>query len=255
MVTYIKSSYAILIFITNKIYIRKENGELNNMMKLRVTYGKSKEATYLSHLDMMNVFECAFRRASVPLKYSEGFTPRPELVFASPLSVGIESTGEIFEVSLTEELEIPFFIREVNKVLPGSITILGAEVCKADEKNIMSRVFASVYTIEILYSEEKLKDKTVREIADMKTNYNKKLEEFLSQTTILAYKNSKKLEDRVDITPMIKHYEFMFGGKLEITVDTGSNSNLKPDIIMESFGKYLDEEVEYKVRREKILYK
>ena len=236
------------------------------MIKLRVTYSKSKEAIYLSHLNMLDVFESSFKRAGIELQYSDGFTKRPEIVFASPLTVGIESTGEILEIKLIEKIDIPFFIREVNKVLPPAVTILSAEYVKEDEKNIMARVFASIYTIEIIYEDDKFKDKTAKEIEDIKLFYKNKLQSYLSQSRILVDKevkiNSKDKknnkidkEEQIDIKPRIKNFEFLFNGKLEVTVDSGSNSNLKPDAIMQGFIKYLNEEIEYKVKREKIMFK
>ena len=239
------------------------------MIKLRVTYSKSKEAIYLSHLNMLDVFESSFKRAGIELEYSDGFTKRPEIVFASPLTVGIESTGEILEIKLIEKIDIPFYIREVNKVLPPAITILAAEYVKENEKNIMSRVFASIYVIEIVYEDDKFKDKTVKEIDDIKKFYRNKLQSYLNQSRILVDKenkvnksnnkdknnNTNSVEEKIDIKPKIKNYEFLFNGKLEITVDSGSNSNLKPDMVMQGFINYLNEEIEYKVKREKIMFK
>ena len=97
------------------------------MEKLRVIYSKSKEAVYLSHLDISKVFQQALIRADMSVEYSKGFNPRPDLVFAHPLSVGIESTGEIVEIVLTEKIDIPYFIKQMNKVMPSGITILAAE--------------------------------------------------------------------------------------------------------------------------------
>ena len=228
------------------------------MIKLRVTYSKSKEAIYLSHLNMLDVFESSFKRAEIELEYSDGFTKRPEIVFASPLSVGIESTGEILEIELKEKIDIPFFIREVNKVLPPAITILGAEYVKENEKNIMARVFASIYTIEIIYDDEIFKDKSVKEIEVYKKGYSDKLEKYLNQSRILIDKEKQSNEEekeKIDIKPKIKNYEFLFNGKLEITLDSGSNSNLKPDTVMQGFINYLNENIEYKIKREKIMFK
>ena len=85
------------------------------MEKLRVVYSKSKEAVYLSHLDTLKVFCEAFARADILVEYTKGFNPRVEITFAHPLSVGIESVGEIFEVVLSEHLEPSYFIKQINK--------------------------------------------------------------------------------------------------------------------------------------------
>lgn len=224
------------------------------MKKLRVIYSKSKEAIYLSHLDMIRVFETSLARANILVEHTKGYNPRPELVFAHPLSVGIESTGEIFEVSLVEDLEIPYFIRELNKVLPSGVTVLSAECINNDEKNIMSRVYAATYIIDLVYPEDKISKLNKREIEDLKDDYKKKMDEYLSQENILVLKKSKDRMERIDIRPQIIVYDFTLDRGLEITVSTGSRDNLKPDTIMAGYREYINEDIKYNVKRTKILY-
>ena len=225
------------------------------MEKLQVTYSKSKEAIYMSHLDIVKVFEEALSRADIPVAYSNGFNPRPELVFAHPLSVGIESTGEVVEIMLTENIETSYFIKQMNRVLPNGITVLSAEYVNLNAKNIMSRVYAATYIIELVYNEEIFKDKTKREIEDIKKGYIDKLNEYLEQKNILVLKKSKNRMERIDIKPQIIMYEFTLDNSLEISVLAGSNANLKPDTIMAGFREFIDEDIKYNVKRTKILYR
>jgi radical SAM-linked protein len=224
------------------------------MVKLRAVYSKTKDAMYLSHLDIMGVFEKTFRRANILLEYSKGYNPKPEIVFAHPLSVGIESTGEIFEAILVEEYPISYVIRELNRVLPTSITVLSAEYIDMNEKNIMSRVYASTYTIEICYKNEMLIGKNKKQIEDLKMWYKLKMQEYLDQEYLLVVKKSTERMERLDIKPMILSYDFLIDGKLEVTVNTGSKSNLKPDYIMIGFNEYISQDTEYNIKREKILF-
>lgn len=224
------------------------------MEKLRVIYSKSKEAIYLSHLDMLRVFETSLARAGILVEHTNGFNPRPELVFAHPLSVGIESTGEIFEVNLVEKLEIPYFIRELNRVLPSGVTVLTAEYVSGDEKNIMSRVYAATYVIDLVYLEDKIAKLNKRELEDLKEYYKNKMDNYLSQSNILVLKKSKDRMERIDIKPQIIVYDFNLDRGLEITVSTGSRDNLKPETIMTGYIEYINEDVKYNVKRTKILY-
>jgi radical SAM-linked protein len=225
-----------------------------NMEKLRVVYSKSKEAIFLSHLDVTKIFQEALVRADINVEYSKGFNPRPELVFAHPLSVGIESTGEIVEIVLVEKIDIPYFIKEMNRVLPSGITLLAAEYVDMSEKNIMSRVYAATYLITFLYNEEKLKDKSKRQIDDIKKEYELNMKRFLNQREILVLKKSKNRMERIDIKTQIFNYEFLLDGSLEITVSTGSKNNLKPDFIMSGYSEFIDEQMDYEVKRTRILY-
>lgn len=225
------------------------------MEKLQIVYSKSKEAVYLSHLDVMKVFEQALSRANIPVVFSNGFNPRPELVFAHPLSVGIESTGEILEVKLAENVEISYLVRELNRVLPSGLTVLSAEYVNQNSKSIMARVYASTYVITLLYDDDKFIDKTKREVEDIKNSYKEKMESYLEQKNILVLKKSKNRMERIDIKPQIITYDFTLDNSLEITVLTGSRFNLKPDTIMTGYREYIDEEIEYNVKRTKILFK
>lgn len=224
------------------------------MEKLRITYSKSREAIYLSHLDVSKVFQEALIRADMCVEYGKGFNPRPEIVFAHPLSVGVESTGEIVEVILTEKVEVPYFIKEMNKVMPNGITILAAEYVDIAEKNIMSRVYAATYLINFVYDETKFIDKSKKEIEYIKKYYNKKMEEFLEQREILVLKKSKNRMERIDIKTNIFNYEFLIDGSLEITLSTGSQNNLKPDFVMSGYNEFIDEKMEYHLKRTRILY-
>lgn len=226
------------------------------MEKLQIIYSKSQEAIYLSHLDIVKIFEQAFSRADIPVAFSNGFNPRAEIVFAHPLSVGIESTGEILEAKLTEKVETPYLIKQLNRVLPNGITILSAEYVNDDKRSIMAKVYAATYVITLVYNKEMFKDKTKAQIENIKNEYKRKMEDYLEQKNILVLKKSKNRMERIDIKQQIITYDFSLDNSLEITVLAGSNSNLKPSTIMDGYREYIDEPtIEYNVKRTKILYK
>lgn len=224
------------------------------MEKLRVIYSKAKESIYFSHLDLMKIFEQALARADILVEYSKGFNPRPELVFAHPLSVGVESTAEIVDIIIVEKLQTSYFTKEMNKVLPSGITILSAEYIDIKEKNIMSRVYAATYLIDFLFDENLYKGKTKRETEDLKKYYKDKMEDYLSQQYLLILKKSKNRNERIDIKPQIIVNDFNLDNSLEVTVSTGSRSNLKPDYIMVGYNEYIGQELCYNIKRTKILF-
>ena len=65
---------------------------------LRIKFTKTGALQYISHLDLHRTFSRLLVRLGVPIWYSEGFTPHPRLVFATPLSVGAESLCEYVDV-------------------------------------------------------------------------------------------------------------------------------------------------------------
>jgi radical SAM-linked protein len=83
---------------------------------------------WISHLDLMTVFERSLVRAGYRARFTEGFNPKPRLEFASPLALGAESAGEIASVDLEAFDGPPGFSRRMNRALPPGITVDEAAV-------------------------------------------------------------------------------------------------------------------------------
>ena len=95
-------------------------------MRIIVSFYKHEQVMFVSHLDMQRLFQRAFRRADLPLAYSNGFNPHPLLSFATALSVGYTSDCEYFDVMLSEYVSPAEFKRRVNAVLPQGVHIVDA---------------------------------------------------------------------------------------------------------------------------------
>ena len=63
-------------------------------MRVRVRFEKTGSTRFLGHLDVMRYFQKAFRRAELPIAFSEGYHPHPLLSFAQPLSLSFTGNGE-----------------------------------------------------------------------------------------------------------------------------------------------------------------
>lgn len=100
------------------------------MQRLRLTYTRGEEVKYLSHLDMVRLWQRALRRATIPLAYSKGFHPQPRLFFAAPLPVGVTGARELLDVLLEEPLLPPEFQQRVAARLPEGVVLL--EVAEVD---------------------------------------------------------------------------------------------------------------------------
>lgn len=94
--------------------------------KLRLRFEKTGRAVYISHLDLMHTMQRAFNRAGLPLKYSEGFNPHPQIAIALPLSVGTGSLCEIMDFKLKEETDLAALPERLTAVMPEGIRVLEA---------------------------------------------------------------------------------------------------------------------------------
>lgn len=66
----------------------------------RLLFHKTGNAVWISHLDLMRLFQRSFKRAGLLLKHTQGFNPRPSVSIALPLSVGIQSHCELLDFEL-----------------------------------------------------------------------------------------------------------------------------------------------------------
>ena len=66
----------------------------------RLLFEKTGNAVWMSHLDLMRMFQRAFKRADLPLTHTQGFNPRPSVSIALPLSVGVDSICELLDFDL-----------------------------------------------------------------------------------------------------------------------------------------------------------
>ena len=69
----------------------------------RLLFEKTGSAVWMSHLDLMRLFQRSFKRAGFSLKHTQGFSQRPVVSIALPLSVGVESRCEILDFELVGE--------------------------------------------------------------------------------------------------------------------------------------------------------
>lgn len=91
----------------------------------RLVFEKTGNAVWISHLDLMRLFQRAFKRAGFPLKHTQGFNPRPSVSIALPLSVGVESVCELLDFELMGELPPMDEIRDkLNDALVRGVRVL-----------------------------------------------------------------------------------------------------------------------------------
>lgn len=186
---------------------------------------------FLSHLELIKTMERAFRRMNLPMKFSQGFNPKPKINYAAPLPVGVESDCDYLDVELLEKIEISEFLANQKLYLPSGLVFVEAKYFgKMD--SLMSKVTDSTYVIQLCTEENYSKDIIVE-----------KSDNFLSQEEITFEKlNKKKQLKVVDIKPLIQNFEVLTVDSdqiiLKVLVTTGSNGNLKPEKLAELFCKH-----------------
>lgn len=90
----------------------------------RLLFEKTGSAIWMSHLDLMRLFQRAFKRANLPLKHTQGFNPRPSVSIALPLSVGVDSVCELLDFDL-EGVSVPCdeITERLNQALVSGVVV------------------------------------------------------------------------------------------------------------------------------------
>ncbi|HNS52637.1 MAG TPA: TIGR03936 family radical SAM-associated protein [Anaerolineae bacterium] len=102
-------------------------GEETPAQRLRIAYAKGEALRYISHLDLARTWERAFRRAGLPVAYSQGFNPKPRFQIAAALPVGVTGRCELVDVWLTESIGEGEALCRLRPILPRDLTATGAE--------------------------------------------------------------------------------------------------------------------------------
>ena len=119
------------------------------MRRFRVTFSKGEAVRYISHLDLMRTWERLLRRARLKLAHSQGFNPRPRLVFAAPLPVATTSEAEIVDVTVEDELTAAEFSERLRPKLPPGIELLAIDEMPPEGRAVMASVASSDYLVEL----------------------------------------------------------------------------------------------------------
>lgn len=91
----------------------------------RLLFEKTGNAIWVSHLDLMRIFQRGFKRAGLPLTHTQGYNPRPSVSIALPLSVGVESHCELLDFDLDgESVSRGEILARLNPALVAGVKVL-----------------------------------------------------------------------------------------------------------------------------------
>ncbi len=196
-------------------------------LKARIKFQKYGVMKFIGHLDIMRFFQKVMRRADIPIAFSGGFSPHMIMSFANPLGVGITSEGEYFDIELTEEIDMKAAVERMNQVVVEGIHVVNMVPISDNKKETgMSIVAAADYL-------SSLKKGT------FPANLEELANRFFEQSEIVVVKKTKKSEKEVNIKPLIYKFEVR-GEQIYMRVATGSVENLKPELVMQAFGNYMN---------------
>ena len=166
-------------------------------MRLCVVFTKEAPLRFVSHLDIQRLFQRAFRRARLPLAFSQGFNPHPLVSFAAALSVGMTSSGEYLDVTLTEDMTPEAFTAAVAPTLPAGARIVEVFDMGESRKSLTSAMERAEYSAHVTFGDAVTEDE-LRNAAS----------ELLSGAIVIQKKTKGGIKP-TDIRPWVGRLELM----------------------------------------------
>jgi radical SAM-linked protein len=111
------------------------------LQKIDLIFEKDGRSRFFSHHDLMRFFERAIMRTGLPVRFTQGFNPRPRMVFVSPLSLGIASKCEHLEIEFCRHIPKEDVVSKVSAFMLDGMKIVGAEELPLRRKGRVEKAF------------------------------------------------------------------------------------------------------------------
>ena len=123
-------------------------------MRLRIAYDKHGKIRFTSHRDVARIWERTLQRASLPVAYSEGFSPRPKLSFGLALSTGHESDAEYLDVDLDPDrvddpLDLGLLATGLSGPLPVGMNVTEVALIDRHTPSLQQAVTSCTWQIDV----------------------------------------------------------------------------------------------------------
>ncbi len=207
------------------------------MLKARIKFKKNGTMKFIGHLDVMRYFQKAMRRAEIPIAFTKGFSPHMIMSFAQPLGIGLTSDGEYFDIEVDTYIDPADAVKRLNEVMVEGMEVSNFVYISDNKKQSgMTITAAADYHVYPLVS-----IKSSEEHLEIPKDWPEKIAEFIKQDEIIVLKKTKKSEKEVNIRAMIYDMH-VDGDAIYLFLATGSEQNLKPDLVMETFLNFIGED-------------
>lgn len=205
------------------------------MREVRLRFSKQGRLKYISHLDINRAMSRAFKRAEIPLWYTEGFNPHPYMSFSLPLSLGVESLCESVDIRIVGSITNDEIKNRMNSVLPEGLKVLDVY----DDFYDNGEISYSDYVYKFQFDDNALALEKIKSILD--------------GDEILALKKGKQGRKKVfketNIKSFIDKYNISLRDDtvvLNIRLLAGTDKNLNPSLLFDTIIRLIDMDYQWK---------
>ena len=210
----------------NDVLSSDGKSDINNSVfkTLKISFSKVDQAKYFGHLEMVNIFLRAIRRADIPIKFSQGFHPKPKISFEDSLPIGLESLNEYFYLIVSENFEPRSIVESLNKHLPEGLSVNDCQIVSTKTVHNNEKKYNYIVTIK-------------EEFFD-----NKELEIFLQSPEFIVSRIDRKGRlKKIDLKYMVLDIKLLKSDKLQMILRSESGKTARPLEVIKKIFKLTDE--------------
>ena len=194
--------------------------------KLYVFYTKLDRARYFGHLELVNIFRRALKRAGIAVRFSEGFHPKPKISFDDPLPVGIESQQERFMITVPDDIRPQDVKATLNEHLPAGLEIIHCQLAPQKAPALLrKRIRYRIAVEEDLFDKARLRA------------FNERSDFYITLT------HRKGKLKKVDLKDIVVNSELLDSCHLELTLQSEPGKTVRPFDVLRHIFKLSDAQV------------
>ncbi len=206
-------------------------------MRLRITFTKQGALRYIGHLDLHKIWERTARRAELPLAYSQGFHPHPQIQLASALPLGFSSHCELVDMRLKETLPLDGLVARIQAAVPSGLQIMQVEEVDERAPALQTQVIASEFEVTLLEAVDVLE-------------LTQRVAALLSSESILRERRGKPY----DLRPLIESISLTPGDPTRLTLILAAREGAtgRPEEVLDALALPLENT---RVERTRLIFK
>ncbi len=190
-------------------------------MRFRVKYEVKGHLSFLSHLEMMRLWQRALLRSGLPIAWSQGFNPRPKLSLGPAKGVGIEGLGEYIDMEFKTYLKGNTVVEGLNSVLPPEVRVLKVRELPEGTKLLEAVINEAQY--QAIFPEDCM-DELEQRVLD-----------FMAEEHHIHVRHSPKGDKEIDLRAFVNDMKVQ-EQILFISVSLGNRGSLRPEELLTALG-------------------
>lgn len=199
----------------------------------RINYEVKGALAFLSHLEIMRLWQRAMLRCHLPIAWTQGFNPRPKLSLGPARNVGIEGLSEYLDAEFHGIVKSEELVQKLNGILPGGVSILSVREIPRGTKMLEAVINEALYKVTFLNG--------------IPADAEEKVAALLAAESCLYVRKSPKGEKEIDLRAYILSMKIE-GDTLLLAAKTGTGGSLRVAELLTVLG-YWDIIKDIKIQR------